>query len=595
MCGILGTTNQNLSSYQFNEALATINHRGPDNQSAYSDSNVIFGHTRLAIIDLDERSNQPFKYEDKERSILVVFNGEIYNYLILKKELLDKGYLFKTNSDTEVLCAAYLEWGISCFDHFEGMWAVSIFDNQKEQLIITRDRIGKKPFYYSYINHNVSFGSSLWGVSILANQFEISSQGLELYFALGFTPDTFSIIDGVHKLAPGKTIVFQKNQEKFTIAEERSSVFKNTSFKTNSVSKLFEEAILKRIISDVPIATLMSGGVDSTIVTAVTKKFHPATKTFFVDFDDKKLSEFYWADYLAQRNKIELNRIFLSAGDISKSFSVYDEVYEEPFADYSGIPSIAIFNKVAKEFKVVLTGDGGDELFYGYPHYFKKYVLFALLKCNKWIKIARFFPQNIKQVIQDSKENFESNYLKNHAVLTSFAASYINKRFNGTIEKTHSFVRGIIQYDRDFNNLPEKYLVKVDRASMFSGIEVRSPFLDEALIAKTKKIPVLFLFTPFSTKLYLKILYFRFFGMKYFLSKKKGFTPPIKELRLTFFKENNFNQLKEALQHINLELYNEVKEFTHEDLSKDSILFDRFFFFNLWYENYQKKVAQRKL
>ncbi|MEO8516656.1 MAG: asparagine synthase (glutamine-hydrolyzing) [Flavobacterium sp.] len=595
MCGIIGTTNQNISSSKFNEALVTINHRGPDNQSVYSDSNVIFGHTRLAIIDLDERSNQPFQYENNGRSLIVVFNGEIYNFLILKAELIDKGYLFKTDSDTEVLCAAYLEWGISCFDHFEGMWAVSIFDNQKEQLILSRDRMGKKPFYYSYDNSNVSFGSSLWGVSILSDQFEISSQGLQLYFALGFTPDTFSIIEGIHKLEPSKTIVFQKEQDKFTITAERNSVFKNKTFQNASVSKLFENAVLKRIISDVPIATLMSGGVDSTIVTSVTKKFHPETKTFFVDFDDKVLSEFYWANYLAQRNNIELNRIFLSTDDIFKSFSSYDEVYEEPFADYSGIPSIAIFNKVAKEFKVVLTGDGGDELFYGYPHYFKKHVLFTLLKVNKWFKIAGFFPQNIKQIIAGGKENFESNYLKNHAILTSFSVSYINKRFNSTIERANSFVRGIIQYDRDFNNLPEKYLVKVDRASMFSGIEVRSPFLDEALIEKTKKIPSLFLFTPFNTKLYLKILYFRFFGMKYFLSKKKGFTPPIKELRLTFFKENNFNQLKEVLQKINLELYNEIKGFTHEDLSKDSILFDRFFFFNLWYENYKKKVAQRNL
>ena len=589
MCGIVGTTDLSISSDRFEEALKIIQRRGPDNQSTFRDENIYFGHTRLAIIDLDQRANQPFKYEHNQRDLTVTFNGEIYNYISIREQLISKGYFFKTNSDTEVLCAAYLEWGITCFDYFEGMWSVVIFDNQLEQLIITRDRIGKKPMYYSLNNDNIYFSSSMWSVSLLVNEFEISAQGLELYFALGFTPDAFTIINNILKLEPAKTIVFQKRENKYVKINERISLFANGTAQKSKVTALFNESVLKRIVSDVPIATLMSGGVDSTIVTSVTKKFHPDTKTFFVDFDDKELSEFYWANYLSKRNNVDLNRIFLNSEDLFKSFLLYYEVYEEPFADYSGIPSIAIFKKVAEEFKVVLTGDGGDELFYGYPHYFKKWALHLLLKINRYIKISVVLNDNVKKIVQGTSDDFESNYLKNHAIVTPFSSSYINNRFNGVVKKANSFLKGIIQYDRDFNNLPEKYLVKVDRASMFSGVEVRSPFLDEALIEKAKKMPSWMLFTPYSSKLYLKIVYFKCFGFKYFLSKKKGFTPPIKQLRQEYFKEEDFIKLKDVIKDINLSLFEGIKDIAYSDLLEDSILLDRLFFFNLWYISYNKK------
>jgi asparagine synthase (glutamine-hydrolysing) len=595
MCGIIGTSNSEISIEKFKLAHQTIYQRGPDNQSVLASDDFVFGHSRLSIIDLDERSNQPFNYTFQSKKITIVFNGEIYNFLEIKKELSFKGYVFNTTSDTEVVCASYLEWGYQCFDYFQGMWALSLFDHSKKEMVISRDRVGKKPFYYSFNNGVLNFASSLWGVAILTDSYSISTKGLQLYFALGFIPDNFSIINGIEKLAPGKIIVFQKkNNTTLDIKEELHSTLKNKD-NSSSIPQLINAAVKNRIISDVPIATLMSGGVDSTIITKLTQSINQETKAYFVDFDDEKLSEFYWANYLSQRNTIHLDRVFLKEIDLDNAFTNYAQVYEEPFADYSGIPSIAIFKKVAQNYKVVLTGDGGDELFYGYPHYFKKVLLFTLLKLNSIFKFGSFFSKNIQLIINGEKDNFEGNYLKNHAVVTPFAFNYINARFNSVLSSTNSFSKAIIQYDREFNNLPEKYLVKTDRASMFSGIEVRSPFLDEVLLNKVKRTSVWKIFTPKLSKLYLKVIYFKMFGLKYFFAKKQGFVPPIKALREKYFAENDFIILKLWLKNNDIVFFNEINELTFDELKKDPILFDRFFFFDIWLKNSEFKNLSTKV
>lgn len=589
MCGIVGTSNNIISIDVFKSAHSEIFYRGPDCQFFVKDKDFVFGHSRLSILDLDERSNQPFFYEFQGNKICVVFNGEIYNFNEIKAILIQKKYVFNTTSDTEVLCAAYLEWGEKCFDYFEGMWATAIYDYSKSHFVISRDRIGKKPFYYSFEDGILNFGSSLWSVCKLIGNYKISAKATELYFALGFTPDTFSIIEGVRKLMPGKVLTFKKEGESLVMLSEYDSSLLSSQVKS-TIKKIINKAVTKRTIADVPISTLMSGGVDSTIVTKLIKKNGIEAEAYFVDFDDEKLSENYWASYLSKRNGIKLNRVFLNKENIEEAFMDYPKVYEEPFADYSGIPSIAIFKKVAKNFKVVLTGDGGDELFYGYPHYFKKIILKIAISVNKVFKIENLFSQNVARILKGGINNFESNYLKNHAIVTNFASIYIDNRFNDIIKSEKSFLKSIIQYDREFNNLPEKYLVKTDRASMYSGIEVRSPFLDEILLSEVKKKPVWKLFTPKFSKLYLKLLYFKVFGLKYFFSQKRGFTPPIKSLREKYFKVEDFVLLKEWIKNNHIVLYEMIKDLEYDNLLGDNILFDRFFFFNIWLQNFNNKL-----
>ncbi|WP_272152046.1 asparagine synthase (glutamine-hydrolyzing) [Tenacibaculum aiptasiae] len=582
MCGILGTTYLNITGEKMKIALKEIVRRGPDNQDIVKNKFVYFGHTRLSILDLEQRSNQPFSYKHQDRNILVTFNGEIYNYLIIKEDLIKKGYLFNTNSDTEVVCAAYCEYGLDCFDFFEGMWAVAI--NEGSDLVLSRDRLGKKPLYYSHIqNESVFFGSSLKSVSILSGQDKLNPEGIELYFALGFIPKHYSIIENISKIEPGNIYHFEIKDEACSLLSVSKSKFKEKgSLGKLSVKKIIYASVEKRLQSDVPVTTLMSGGMDSTIVTSILNKLKPKVEAYFVDFKDKRLSEKKWADYLAARNGIKLNRFLMPSEDLNIAFKDYYSVYEEPFADYSGIPSIAIFKEVSKKYKVVLTGDGGDELFYGYPHYYKKTILYLFFNILKRFRDTKFLPQSVKTIVNGSKNEFESNYLKNHGILTPFATSIINKNFNDCIKKSKSFLKGVIEYDRDFYNWPEKYLVKVDRSSMFSAVEVRSPFMDENLIGKINKIPTIFLFTPYSSKLFLKLVFFKTFGLKYFTASKKGFTPPIDKLRDTNFREEDFLELKLYLKINCPNVYKQIKKYEYRKLRKDKILFDRFFFFNEW-------------
>lgn len=585
MCGILGTSKTSISLEKVELAINKIIKRGPDNKAIIYNKFTCFGHTRLAIVDLDQRSNQPFIYEHQNRKIIITFNGEIYNYQSIKDNLLKKGYRFKTCSDTEVICAAYCEFGEECFDLFEGMWAVAI--NEGSKLILSRDRLGKKPLYFSHLpGEPVFFGSSLKSVSILSDRFKVNSEGIELYFALGFIPMSYTIIENISKVEPGFIYHFEIKNEICNLINISKSIFKpKKSDYELSVKKLIYYATEKRLITDVPVTTLMSGGVDSTIITSIIKELRPSSEAFFVNFDNKKFSEKKWARYLSLRNKIKLNTLHLNSENLKIAFEDYYTVYEEPFADYSGIPSIAIFKEVSKKYKVVLTGDGGDELFYGYPHYVKKLFLFLFFDFLKLFCKFRLLPDNIQKIVSGTKKEFETNYLKNHGIVTPFAASIINMNFNNSIVSSKSFLKGIINYDRDFYNWPEKYLVKIDRASMFSSVEVRSPFMDESLIRKVQKLPVLFLFTPFSSKLFLKINFIKLFGLKYFIATKKGFKPPIEDLRSANFREEDFTELKSYLKINCPNVYNLIVKMQYQKLQKDKILFDRCFFFNEWVKN----------
>ena len=579
MCGIIGTTNLNKSEKILKKGLLLMTNRGPDFYKLHKDKFGYFGHTRLAIIDLESRSNQPFEYKHNNKSILLTFNGEIYNYLQLRKELINKGYQFLTNCDTEVIAASFIEWGNSCFDHFIGMWALAIFFDEK--IILARDRVGKKPLYYSISGeNNLSFSSSIKSLSLITSQIQICKNGTELYFALGFVPKNYTILKNVFKLEPGHIKVFEKNSKGYFLSQSEKSTFQVTLKMSNlNFHEIFKKAVELRNISDVPIATLMSGGIDSTIVSVVTKSIKPNIESFFVDFENKKFSESKWVKYLSRRNNIKLSTFLMNNDDLNNGFKHYYQAYEEPFADYSGIPSIAIFKKISKSYKVVLTGDGGDELFYGYPHYLKKLIIYKLFSIFKLFVNTNLIPKRVRNIVSDKKDNFESNYLKNHGLVTQFSSDILNKQFNKSILDNNSFLKGIIDYDRTFYNLPEKYLVKVDRASMYSSVEVRSPFMDESLLYYIKKLPIILLFTPFSTKLFLKIKYFKIFGIKYFFAKKSGFTPPIQNLRNKYFNDEDFNFTKKNLKVISTELYSKASGITFDNLKKIKFYLIAFSFF----------------
>jgi asparagine synthase (glutamine-hydrolysing) len=594
MCGILGATFERKAGI-FEKALSYIAQRGPDFQAVNVCNGVMLGHTRLAILDLDSRSNQPFQYLFNGKAVFIVFNGEIYNFLDLKKRLSDLGYVFNTNSDTEVICAAYLEWGIECFDYFLGMWSLSILHD--DIIVLARDRNGKKPLYYSNKNDNLYFSSSLKSVQVLIDNSNISQEALDLYFALGFVPAHFSIYSGIYKVLPGEILKF-KRQGQYNYFKECSCFSKRkdlTVQKSNKIRPAIKEAVERRLISDVPIATLMSGGVDSTIVSYYVQKAKSDAVSYFVDFDDKALSERSIASYLSERNKLKQNVSLLSSEKILEEFLYYYKVYEEPFADYSGIPSIAIFREASKHHKVILTGDGGDELFFGYPYYFFKWVLlrsYCILKHVSWL--ANALIPSWKVIFTGGAKKFESGYLSRHGIVTDFAKNFIDDVFNSFLNRSNSILRGLIEYDRSFYNWPEKYLVKVDRSSMAFGVEVRSPFMDEQLKELTEDLSLFYLFTPYSSKLMLKLRFFDLFGIRYLFKKKRGFTPPIQVLRDKYFGEKEFYFTKEIIRQFSKSLYYKINNIEFKTIQQDKILFDRFFFFHNWVINEDSLADERE-
>ena len=298
------------------------------------------------------------------------------------------------------------------------------------------------------------------------------------------------------------------------------------------------------------------------------------------------MNELNEAKKIAKRIGITLQELFLEDKDIKEAFKEYYEVYEEPFADYSGIPTIALFKKIGKHYRLAFTGDGGDEIFYGYPHYNKKFILYLLNRAQKILPFIKLvLPSKLNEILVCSKTSIESEYLKLNFCVTTLSKSVIDNKFAEILEENKGFLRSTIDYDRRLNNLPEKYLVKVDRASMYSSVEVRSPFMDEDLKEKMKTVSLWKIFTPFSLKLFLKLKYIKLFGISYLFAKKKGFTPPIKKLVEESFIDNDYQKFKVYIKQHSPEVFDFYVNKSFEDINKNKLQFYRIYFFYKWLEN----------
>lgn len=540
------------------------------------------------IISLNEFSEFS-TYLHKGKKIKVYFKGELLDYTNLLEYLKQNGYAFSEDNYEEIVATAFLEFGIDCFNYLTGKWFSIIKYNNL--VIFNRDRLGQKNLFYTYDSNNcLCFSDSLDLISSYSKKNSVSKKAIELYLALGFVPAPFSIYENVFKLEAGEI----KSYNSITNNIDTTKSIYNKTFTSNhkefKLKQALDKSVLKRIKRGDKIITLMSGGVDSTIITSIINNNHKLHKSYFVDFEDNAFSEKSTADYLAKRNNIQMNTLELSNKEIVKYFEKYYEIIEEPFDDFGVIPFIAILDKIPDKDSNIFTGDGGDELFFGYPHYFNKFVLFNLHFLLKYINKIIKLPNSVKNIINAPKNEFESNYLKIHGILSPFASNFVNNKFNKTINENNSFLRGIIEYDRAFFNWPEKYLYKIDRTSSLYNFTTYSPFVDEDLINYTKKINILKLFTPYSKKLILKITLFKHFGLKYFIEKKRGFTPPIENLRNDFFGESDFLILKNKIRDISTDIFKEISNIEYNILKKDRVLFDRIFFLNEWFKaNEQKK------
>ncbi len=380
MCGICGIldyrSNAKVNASAISKMCAEIKHRGPDDEGVYIGTRnlsaaVGLGHRRLSIIDLSSAGHQPMANEDN--TVWAVFNGEIYNYQDLKRELNNKGHIFKSATDTETVIHLYEEYGEECVNFLRGMFAFGIWDEKKQLLLLARDRLGKKPLLYAHIGGVFCFASEF--SALLASDFikkDINSDAINYYLTFGYIPAPLTIYKNVFKLPPAHRLILKDDKvtlgqywhldysPKINISEAEAAA---------EVFKLLKEAVKIRLYSDVPLGAFLSGGIDSSAVVALMSQFSDKkVKTFSIGFEESAYNELKYARVIAKRFNTEHNE-FIVKPNALEVLPLLVERYGEPYADSSCIPTYYVAKQTKQYVTVALNGDGGDELFAGYERY----------------------------------------------------------------------------------------------------------------------------------------------------------------------------------------------------------------------------------
>lgn len=562
MCGIYGST-ISYNEAQVKEKLKRTAFRGPDKMGWHmypqEGQNVILGHNRLSIIDLDPRSDQPLTYNQHVR---IVFNGEIYNFKSIKETLLKKGYQFHTTSDTEVMCAAYLEYGEQCVDHFNGMFAFVIYDEHKQQLFGARDRLGKKPFYYYHKGKNFEFSSQISSIQLYNNNLSISEKSIAYYMAWGAIPDPHSIFNEVKKLLPGHTFTFDLNTGVFNskqywdINYRTEPNFKGSYDEAKSeLSNVLTDAVSSRLFADVPVGVFLSGGVDSSIVTAfATQTSSTKINTFSVKFNEKGFDESLFAQKVADHletdhHVIECN--YKEGIDLIENFSKY---YDEPFADSSAIPSMLLAKYTRKQVTVALSGDGGDESFIGYPRYNS---ILGLVKMHMIPRPIRTLGGSFLSLLPNYRMKLIAkgvNYKDiNHSYLSGMTGvdlSYIKTDIDFMEVQERKYLehqnKNLLERVSDFDL--KTYLnwdinTKVDRATMAFSLEARAPLMDHRVVELARSLPTDFKIKGENQKRILKEVLYEHVPKEIFDRPKAGFTMPFADWFKTDLKDYVLQEL----------------------------------------------------
>ncbi|MFT7051068.1 MAG: asparagine synthase (glutamine-hydrolyzing) [Psychroserpens sp.] len=543
MCGIYGTT-LNYNEQQVQDKLKRTAFRGPDKmgwQTYKNGHQITFGHNRLSIIDLDPRSDQPFTYNDK---IHIAFNGEIYNFQILKDKLHKKGYTFRTTSDTEVICAAYLEYGEDCVHHFNGMFAFVIYDEIKQCFFGARDRLGQKPFYYYHNGTDFEFSSQISSIQMYNDNLTISKDAIGYYLTWGNVPDPMSIFNEIKKLKAGHSFNFNINTGDINIKQYWDIDYHGKNKYEGSfndakadLDTLLKDAVKKRLFADVPVGVFLSGGVDSSLVAALaTETSTSKVKTFSVKFNEKGFDESVYAQQVADHLKTEHQVIecnYTEGIDLIENFSDY---YDEPFSDSSAIPSMLLSKHTKKKVTVALSGDAGDESFIGYHRYDR------ISNGNKLLRI----PYPIRKMAASILNMTPSHRLK--IISSVLKAKGVNDAYLMAMTTTDSSWFDFNDYD---NVDEQKYLrhtnkellervsdfdlktylnwdinTKVDRASMAYSLEVRAPLLDYRVVEFARSLPTDFKIQGSNKKRLLKEVLYDYVPEEIFDRPKAGFTMP---------------------------------------------------------------------
>ena len=602
MCGLLGIVDykKSINASLFNEMLNSLKHRGPDDEGvevfSLDSCSIFLGHRRLSIIDISSNGHQPMLYEH----LAIIYNGEVYNFKDIRQDLISEGYSFDSNSDTEVILKSYHFWGIDCVERFRGMFAFAIYDYEQQEIIIFRDRAGVKPLYYSQTDNALIFSSELKPLMKYPDfNKEIDFEAVSSYLQFGYIHAPKTVFKSVQKLLPGHYLKYDIGSK--VLVKERywniNDFYENQVARENIAEELeatIIEAFNLRMIADVPVGVFLSGGIDSSLVAAIVQKYSKIPiNTFTIGFEDKKYDESNYAKEIAEHLGTNHTELICNKEDALAIITKLPKIFDEPFADSSAIPTVLVSELAKKQVSVVLSGDGGDELFCGYPSYVlmeKRFKLLSKVPFRKTLrKISNIFPVPI--FIQNkfngklyNKVIKFKNMLDHDDIVNTFkvANSVFSKdEIKGLIREGYFFSKDIPATTSnlekmmisDFKGyLPDDLMVKIDRSTMSASLEGREPLLDHKIIEFAASLPVSYK----KNKDILKSILGYYIPEELFLRKKQGFGIPINDW------------LREDLKYL-------VDQYLGEELIKNYNVFDYGYISKLLEAFYAKKNDDNKV
>jgi asparagine synthase (glutamine-hydrolysing) len=528
MCGIcgIGWYNNALIKKMTN----ALRHRGPDDMGMFSDDKVSLGHTRLSIIDLSKKGAQPMSYDNG--NFVITFNGEIYNYKELQEELKTRGHHFTSNSDTEVLLAGYAEWGANLLPRLNGMFAFCIYDKKKEEFFLARDRFGIKPLYYTTATKNgkIAFSSEISSLQLTLNNIEIDKEAVRQYFTFRFTLGEHTMLEGIKKLLPGYWLSIslnsgkQKKKQWYSLKEKRVQKKTYEQWK-KGLRKHVEQAVTRRMMADVPVSTFLSGGIDSSIITLLAKKHNPQLNTFSMGFETT--NELPYARLVAEQLETQHHEIRLDKKTILNEIEGLITHIDEPIGDPGFLPMFVLSKEVAKHNKVVLSGDGGDEILTGYDRYklykhgwFLRHLALHDGGSSIGARLKAMRGKDSYEAFFEIIRLFDKKELHELGIQEWDGRDWWNQcKGESRVEKAQHFDIMTL--------LPGDFFMKADKMSSAWGLEQRVPFLDHELVEFAFSIPLKHKLRLWNEKKILKESFKNELPKEITARRKHGFNVPI--------------------------------------------------------------------
>jgi asparagine synthase (glutamine-hydrolysing) len=561
MCGLVGIASLSPATDRTWLAIGrdAMTHRGPDDAGEWwsDDGWVGLAHRRLSIVDLSPAGHQPM--QDKVRGLTIVFNGEIYNFHELRSELEQRGYAFRSHSDTEVLLAAYDAWGTDCLSRLNGMFAFALYDARQQTVFLARDRVGEKPLFYHFEQGTLHFASELKALLVDPTlPRRINPEALDCYLAMGYVPGDRCILQGFNKLPPAHAMVFDLQTGTAKVWRYWQLPELSTQATTGQVDEvalldelefLLEDAVRRQLVADVPVGVLLSGGVDSSLVTAMAVRASSQVQTFTIGFPGHAEQDETEHARLISRHFGTRHTELMAEPATADLLPRLAHQFDEPMVDSSMIPTFLVSQLVRQQCTVALGGDGGDELFGGYGHHSRllwmqrrlgrvplplrraialgaEKLLPVGVKGRNWLQgLGVDLDNDLPLIASCFDATTRRKLMMQHGAWATGAEAVVKRRVPLNPDLLQRATR------MDINNyLAEDILVKVDRASMLNSLELRAPLLDYRLIEFAYgRVPSYLKATAYEKKILLKRLTTRVLPPEFDRQRKQGFSIPLAE------------------------------------------------------------------